>query len=45
MTLAKIIRHPFTLIGQGFLLGGLMFVVLQDPRPANAAPTQAAGQR
>lgn len=45
MKLLKMIRNPFVLVGQGFVLGGLLVVALQDPPPAHAAQPQAAGER
>ena len=41
MTLLKMIRNPFALIGQGFVLGGLLFIALQDAPPAHAAAPQS----
>jgi len=32
------LRNPYALIGQGFLLGGLIVVATQDGREAVAAP-------
>ena len=45
MTFLKMIRNPFVLIGQGFALGGLLVVALQDPPPAHAAQPQSAEVR
>ncbi|MGE0178656.1 MAG: hypothetical protein AB7O91_02400 [Sphingomonas sp.] len=41
MTFLKMLRNPFALIGQGFVLGGLLVIVLQDPPPAHAAQPSA----
>lgn len=40
MTLLKMLRNPFVLIGQGFVLGGLFVIALQDAPPAYAATPQ-----
>jgi hypothetical protein len=45
MTLLKMLRNPFVLVGQGFLLGGLCVIALQDARPAHAAAPQSAEAR
>lgn len=46
MTLLKLIRNPFVLIGQGFVIGGLFVIALQDAPPAYAAqPQQAEASR
>ena len=42
MRLLKIIRNPFALIGEGFVLGGLLVLVVQDAPPAHAAAAQSA---
>jgi hypothetical protein len=36
------LRNPYLLIGQGFLLGGLIVLATQDGREAVAAPVPAA---
>ena len=40
MTLLKMLRNPFALIGEGFILGGLLVIALQDAPPAHAAAPQ-----
>jgi len=45
MKLLKMIRNPFMLVGQGFVLGGLLVVALQDPPPAHAAQPQSGEAR
>ena len=42
MWLLKIVRNPFALIGEGFVLGGLLFLAVQDAPPAHAAQPQSA---
>ena len=41
MTFLRMIRNPFVLIGQGFVLGGLLVIALQDAPPAYAAEPQS----
>lgn len=46
MTLLKMLRNPFALIGEGFILGGLLVIALQDAPPAHAAaPVSAEASR
>ena len=42
MRLLKIIRNPFALIGEGFVIGGLLVLAVQDAPPAHAAAPQSA---
>ncbi len=39
--LLNALRNPYSLIGQGFLLGGLIVLAAQGSREAVAAPTPA----
>jgi len=41
MKMIRILRNPFALIGQGFVLGGLLFVGLDGARADTSAPTPA----
>jgi hypothetical protein len=46
MTLLKMLRNPFVLIGQCFVIGGLFVIAVQDAPPAHAAtPPSAAAAR
>ena len=46
MKMIRLLRNPFALVGQGFVLGGLLFIGLDgaraDTRAATPAPSVAA---
>ena len=43
--LLAMLRNPYALIAQGFLVGGLIVLATQDGRQAVAAPSTAAANR
>ena len=38
MTVWKKLQNPFALVGQGFVFGGLLFMVTRQAEAATAAP-------
>lgn len=46
MKIWKKLQNPFALVGQGFVVGGLLFFVMQSPSEASTpAPVAAAAVR
>ncbi len=42
--MARFLRHPFALIGQGFVLGGLLFLGLDGARADTVAAQPVAAE-